>query len=83
MVTLYHTAVESFLWRATGVDTHSALQCFAILGCESYQAGVVVVDFVCACLCICVCLRVCVQAPLESINPKSNRLTAEAAFDVC
>lgn len=29
------------------------------------------------------CLCVCVQAPLESINPKSNRLTAEAAFDVC
>lgn len=25
----------------------------------------------------------CVQAPLESINPKSNRHTAEAAFDVC
>lgn len=32
---------------------------------------------------MCVCLHVCVQAPLESINPKSNRLTAEAAFDVC
>lgn len=48
-----------------------------------------VVDFVCFCVhvceCVCVslCLRVCVQAPLESINPKSNRLTAEAAFDVC
>lgn len=46
-----------------------------------------VVDFVCVCLCVCfcedVCLHVCVRAPLESINPKSNRLTAEAAFDVC
>lgn len=37
-------------------------------------------------LCVYVCTSVqpvCVQAPLESINPKSNRLTAEAAFDVC
>lgn len=57
--------------------------------------GVTVVDFLCFCVrvcecvsvhvrvCVCATLCVCVQAPLESINPKSNRLTAEAAFDVC
>lgn len=42
-----------------------------------------VVDFVCVCVFVSLCACVCVQAPLESINPKSNRLTAEAAFDVC
>ena len=37
------------------------------------------VDFLCVCMRMCVC----VQAPLESINPKSNIHAAEAAFDVC
>lgn len=58
------------------------LRCIADRGCESYQPKLL--DFVGFCVCVCVyTLPVCVQSPLESINPKSNRLTAEAAFDVC
>lgn len=50
---------------------------------QSCGSGFCVHARVCVSVCEFVCLRVCVQAPLESINPKSNRLTAEAAFDVC
>lgn len=37
----------------------------------------------CVCACVSVFLHVCVQAPLESINPKSNRRNAEASCAVC
>lgn len=64
---MYHTAVESLLWRVTRKDTHSALQCFAsrVVNLIRQSCG----GF-CLRVCMCVCGRrgvcVCVSRPLWS-----------------
>lgn len=70
------STVKSYLNRYT-------LHCSALLPLVVNLIRQSCVSGFCVFVSVGVCVHVCVQAPLESINPKSNRFTAEAAFDVC